>query len=158
MSTSKDSESVPAVEKLARVDGVQVPSDPKQIPDEQWKKVLKPEEYDVTRHAGTEKPFTGHFENHFEPGEYRCLCCGAELFVSDAKYHSGCGWPSFSESVGKDKNIVRLPDNSIPGRPRTEVKCKQCDAHLGHVFNDGPKDKTGERYCINSVAINFIGK
>uniref|UniRef100_A0A915EFU0 Peptide-methionine (R)-S-oxide reductase n=1 Tax=Ditylenchus dipsaci TaxID=166011 RepID=A0A915EFU0_9BILA len=153
MFSSEVSNSIPAIKKLD--ERSQLPKDPKQITNDQWKKVLSPEEYNVTRQSGTEAPFTNHFENHFVPGKYTCLCCGADLFVSDYKYHSGCGWPSFSKSVEQDKNIVRLPDDSIPGRHRTEVRCKKCDAHLGHVFQDGPKDSTGERYCINSVAINF---
>jgi len=142
----------PAVEKLS----AEVKKDLKKIPDTEWKKVLSPEEYDVCRQAGTEAPFTGKFDKHFSPGKYICGCCGAELFLSDSKFNSGCGWPAFSKSIDGDKNIVRIPDHSF-GRERTEVRCKVCDAHLGHVFDDGPKD-TGERYCINSVSIHFTPK
>uniref|UniRef100_A0A0N5AJZ0 Peptide-methionine (R)-S-oxide reductase n=1 Tax=Syphacia muris TaxID=451379 RepID=A0A0N5AJZ0_9BILA len=126
---------------------------PGEITNEDWKKVLTPEQYYVTRECGTEKPFSGQYNKFFEPGVYHCVCCGAELFLSAAKYNSGCGWPAFSRSIGEDQNIIRLKDNSF-GMERTEVRCKQCNAHLGHVFDDGPKE-TGERYCINSVSINF---
>ncbi|VDK72458.1 unnamed protein product [Onchocerca ochengi] len=127
--------------------------DPKQITSEEWKKVLTPLEYSVAREGGTERPFSGKFDKHFESGLYVCRCCGAQLFKSDAKFKSGCGWPAFSKSVDNDLNIVRLKDTSM-GMERVEVRCKQCNAHLGHVFNDGPNE-TGERYCINSCCIDF---
>ncbi|KIH62871.1 methionine-R-sulfoxide reductase [Ancylostoma duodenale] len=103
--------------------------------------------------AGTEPPFSGAYDKFFEKGRYVCVCCGAELFNSDSKYWAGCGWPAFSKSVDNDMNIVRIEDNSL-GMKRTEVRCKKCNAHLGHVFDDGPKE-TGERYCINSVCMAF---
>ncbi|EGT56781.1 hypothetical protein CAEBREN_10168 [Caenorhabditis brenneri] len=127
---------------------------PKSISESEWKKVLPDEVYHVARESGTERPHTGGFNDYFEKGRYVCLCCGSELFNSDAKFWAGCGWPAFSESVGKDANIVRIVDKSH-GMTRTEVRCKTCDAHLGHVFNDGPKETTGERYCINSVCMAF---
>ncbi|VDM09463.1 unnamed protein product [Wuchereria bancrofti] len=110
-------------------------------------------EYSVAREGGTERPFSGKFNKHFESGLYVCRCCGAQLFKSDAKFKSACGWPSFSKSVDNDLNIVRLKDTSME-MERIEVRCKQCNAHLGHVFDDGPKE-TGERYCINSCCIDF---
>uniref|UniRef100_A0A0N4V5G3 Peptide-methionine (R)-S-oxide reductase n=1 Tax=Enterobius vermicularis TaxID=51028 RepID=A0A0N4V5G3_ENTVE len=126
---------------------------PKEVTDEEWKKVLTPEQYEITRESGTEKPFSGKYDKFFENGIYHCVCCGAQLFKSDAKYNSGCGWPAFSKSVDNDLNITRIKDFSN-GMERTEVRCKQCNAHLGHVFGDGPKE-TGERYCINSGSIDF---
>uniref|UniRef100_A0AC35TI07 Peptide-methionine (R)-S-oxide reductase n=1 Tax=Rhabditophanes sp. KR3021 TaxID=114890 RepID=A0AC35TI07_9BILA len=129
--------------------------DPKQITKEEWKKVLTPEQFHITQEAGTEPKGTGKLDNFFKPGNYNCICCGIELFLSDNKFDSGCGWPAFDESVGNDKNIIRLEDNSY-GYLRTEVRCKNCNAHLGHVFDDGPKNTTGQRYCINSCAIGFF--
>uniref|UniRef100_A0A915E6T6 Peptide-methionine (R)-S-oxide reductase n=1 Tax=Ditylenchus dipsaci TaxID=166011 RepID=A0A915E6T6_9BILA len=117
------------------------------------KMMLSTEEYNVARQGGTEPAFTGKFDKHFKAGKYTCLCCGADLFVSESKYNSGCGWPAFSKSIESDKNIVRIHDTSY-GMERTEVRCRQCNAHLGHVFDDGPKE-TGERYCINSISLNF---
>ncbi|KAK6057695.1 methionine-R-sulfoxide reductase [Cooperia oncophora] len=122
--------------------------DPKQVSESDWKKVLPADAFEVARKAGTEPAFSGAFDNFFEKGRYVCLCCGAELFNSDSKYWSGCGWPAFSKSVGNDMNIIRLEDNTH-GMKRVE-----CNAHLGHVFDDGPKE-TGERYCINSVSMAF---
>ncbi|CAG9534582.1 unnamed protein product [Cercopithifilaria johnstoni] len=126
---------------------------PQQVTPEEWRKVLTPLEYSIAREGGTERPFSGKFDKHFKSGLYVCRCCGAQLFKSDAKFDSGCGWPAFSKSVDNDLNIVRLKDNSM-GMERVEVRCKQCNAHLGHVFDDGPKE-TGERYCINSCCIDF---
>ncbi|VDN01327.1 unnamed protein product [Thelazia callipaeda] len=126
--------------------------DPKQVTAQEWKKVLSPLEYSVTREGDTERAFSGKFDKHFERGIYNCRCCGAQLFRSEAKFNSGCGWPAFSKSVENDLNIVRLKDTSM-GMERIEVRCKQCNAHLGHVFDD--KTDTGERYCINSCSMNF---
>lgn len=121
--------------------------------EEEWRKILSEEEYSVLREAGTEYPGTGTYYIHDAAGTYHCKGCHHVLFTSTEKYHSGCGWPAFFD-VADEKNIIKKPDFSH-GMIRTEVLCAKCGSHLGHVFEDGPSDKTGLRYCINSVCLDF---
>jgi len=118
---------------------------------QEWRSQLSPEAFHVTREHGTEAPFSGTYNSNKEEGLYRCICCDAPLFESDTKFDSGTGWPSYFESV--EDAIVEIKDSAF-GMTRTEVRCASCDAHLGHVFPDGP-EPTGMRYCINSVSLDF---
>lgn len=120
--------------------------------EEEWKKQLNPEQYHILREKGTERPFTGKYYLHKEKGVYVCAACGNELFKSDTKFDAGCGWPSFSDVI--DKNKVVFTKDTSHGMIRTEITCAKCGGHLGHVFDDGPQP-TGLRYCINSASIEF---
>ncbi|SFA68930.1 peptide-methionine (R)-S-oxide reductase [Flavobacterium swingsii] len=123
--------------------------------DAQWKTELTPEQYQVLRNKGTEASFSGKYWNHFEKGYYACVACKNPLFTSDAKFNSECGWPSFDQAI---KGSVIYKDDSTFGMQRTEVMCSNCNGHLGHVFDDGPSETTGKRFCTNSVSILFIPK
>lgn len=118
--------------------------------DEEWRRILTPEQYRVARQKGTERAFAGAYCESHEPGLYACVCCGTDLFESATKFESGTGWPSFTEPI--DAELVRLETDNSYGMRRVEVLCNVCDAHLGHVFDDGPKP-TGQRYCLNSVSL-----
>ncbi|MGN6529069.1 MAG: peptide-methionine (R)-S-oxide reductase MsrB [Burkholderiaceae bacterium] len=120
--------------------------------DEEWRSQLDPMQYQVARHAATERAFTGKYWDRFDDGTYRCVGCGAVLFDSDTKFDAGCGWPSFSSAI-EEGRVERVVDTSH-GMRRVEVRCSNCGSHLGHVFEDGP-EPTGERFCINSAAIDF---
>lgn len=124
--------------------------------EEDWKKTLTPEQYHVLREKGTERPFTGQYNLHFEKGIYKCAGCGYELFDDSQKFESHCGWPSFDAELGNGDRIKKIRDTSF-GMIRTEIVCARCNGHLGHVFDDGPT-KTGVRYCVNSLSIDFEPK
>lgn len=124
--------------------------------DAQWREQLSAEEYRVLRQAGTEAPFTGEYTDTTTVGVYECRACGAELFRSGTKFASHCGWPSFYDPADSDA-VELLPDHSLPGRPRTEVRCARCGSHLGHVFTgEGYPTPTDQRYCINSVCLRLV--
>jgi peptide-methionine (R)-S-oxide reductase len=122
--------------------------------EQEWKKLLTREQYRVLREKGTERPFTNKYDRHFKAGKYVCAACGQELFTSDAKFNSGCGWPAFYAAQAGDR-VVLSPDLTL-GMVRTEVTCARCGSHLGHVFDDAPQTPTGQRFCINSVSLKFI--
>lgn len=121
----------------------------------EWQSILTPRQFEITRQQGTEAPFSGEYNKFYEDGIYRCSSCGTELFSSETKYNSHSGWPSFWDAV--DKGNLKLIEDGTHGMIRTEVRCAICDAHLGHLFDDGPKP-TGARYCINSASLNFNKK
>ena len=149
----------PAPQEQSKVAGGQSRGDPEANmadkitrTDAEWRKALTDEEYEILRRKGTEKAFSGKYDHFFEDGAYLCAGCGAELFSSEDKYNSGCGWPAFAEPADKDR--VEYTTDTSHGMVRTEVTCSRCGGHLGHVFNDGPKP-AGQRYCINSAALDF---
>ena len=119
--------------------------------EEEWKKELSPEQYRILREKGTEAPHSGKYNLHFDKGIYKCAACGEQLFESDSKFESGCGWPSFDDAI--EGKVEYVQDRSL-GMIRTEILCSNCGSHLGHVFDDGPTD-TGQRYCVNSASIEF---
>jgi len=152
-----------ADDKAAKVEKKEAAADEKAVEDPEkvdwsqvdWKKRLTKLQYYITREAGTERPFRNEFWDFFKPGEYRCVGCGAPLFESDAKFDSECGWPSFDKTIAKDSVTEHVDLKML--QPRTEIRCRRCEAHLGHVFNDGPTD-TGLRYCLNSAAMKFVSE
>lgn len=121
--------------------------------EEEWKQELSPEQYHVLREKGTERPFTGKYNMHFEKGIYTCAGCGYELFDDSQKFDSHCGWPSFDAGLGNGDRIKKIRDITF-GMVRTEIVCARCGGHLGHVFDDGPTE-TGQRYCVNSLSVDF---
>ena len=125
--------------------------DKKDVSEEKWKDILNQEEFKILREKGTESPFSGIYNSHFEDGTYFCVGCNAPLFKSETKFNSGCGWPSFDASI---KGSIKYSLDKSLGMIRTEILCNNCNGHLGHVFNDGPTD-TGTRYCVNSISLDF---
>jgi len=122
--------------------------------DAEWRQLLTPEQYHVLREKGTDRPFTNKYDQTFQPGVYKCAACGLELFASDTKFDSGCGWPAFYAAKAGDR-VVLTTDDSL-GMHRVEVTCARCGSHLGHIFDDAPQTPTGQRYCINSTSIVFV--
>ncbi|GGE44003.1 peptide-methionine (R)-S-oxide reductase MsrB [Psychroflexus planctonicus] len=122
--------------------------------EQEWKEKLSEEQYKILREAGTERPFTGEYNMHFEDGTYKCAGCNTPLFTSNTKFDSGCGWPSFDEAI---KGSIEYKQDRTLGMLRTEIVCANCGGHLGHVFDDGPTE-TGKRYCVNSLSLNFNSK
>ena len=123
--------------------------------DAEWKAQLDTMQYQVARHAATERAFSGKYWDHWAAGEYNCVGCGTPLFEADTKFDAGCGWPSYSKSINSE--VIERVEDRAHGMVRVEVRCNRCGSHLGHVFNDGP-EPTGERFCINSAAIDFAPK
>lgn len=121
--------------------------------DAEWKEILTPEQYYILRQKGTDRSGNGGYTKHFEKGTYACSACETQLFESNSKYESHCGWPSFDDAI---KGTVEFTKDSSLGMVRTEITCKACDGHLGHIFNDGPRETTGQRYCVNTTSIKFI--
>ena len=121
--------------------------------DAEWKEILTPQEYYVLRQKGTDRPSDAGYTNFFEKGTYVCAACGTQLFKSDSKYESHCGWPSFDDAI--EGTVEFTPDNSL-GMRRIEITCKTCGGHLGHIFDDGPRETTGKRYCVNTTSIKFV--
>jgi peptide-methionine (R)-S-oxide reductase len=128
-------------------------TDPKQFSEDEWREKLTPKQFHVLRQKGTERPFSGEYDQHYEPGSYSCAACGQELFESETKFNSRCGWPAFYAAQAEER--VNLHRDTTLGMVRTEVTCAGCDSHLGHIFDDAPQTPTGQRYCINSVCLNF---
>jgi peptide-methionine (R)-S-oxide reductase len=121
--------------------------------DAEWKEILTPEQYYILREKGTDRPGNGGYTKHFEKGTYVCAACETQLFESNSKYESHCGWPSFDDAID---GTVEFTKDSTLGMIRTEITCKACDGHLGHIFNDGPRETTGQRYCVNTTSIKFV--
>ncbi|GGG56743.1 peptide-methionine (R)-S-oxide reductase [Croceivirga lutea] len=120
--------------------------------EQEWRETLSPDSYYVLRQKGTERPFTGEYNLHFKKGAYHCKACNAQLFESGNKFESGCGWPSFDQAIPGAIEYIR---DTSHGMMRTETLCANCGSHLGHVFDDGPRETTGQRYCINSLSLDF---
>ena len=121
--------------------------------EQEWREQLTDQQFHILRQAGTERPFTGEYVDTEDDGTYICVACGNRLFSSETKFHSGSGWPSFWDVIGQGN--IELQDDTSHGMTRTDIRCAKCGSHLGHVFEDGPRDKTGLRYCINSAALDF---